>query len=167
MSEEEDTPESVLNKHKHKKFVKTDEDCEGYNASNSDNNFEVRRKQGNKCPNLKNVDSSQQVAKKGASRLSNSFTEPQKYGKESLNETNQDKDLWENLERAINKDHETSSVEETMTVSQFLDNKEADIEKKQSSLFRKEITGTREERVKQVNDYSVFLRPQGKIVSMV
>jgi len=36
---------------------------------------------------------------------------------------------------------------------------------KQSSLFRKEIQGTRLERIDQINEYSLTLRPQAKIVS--
>jgi hypothetical protein len=38
---------------------------------------------------------------------------------------------------------------------------------KQSSFLRKEIHGSREERIMQINEYSKTLRPQGKVVAIV
>jgi hypothetical protein len=95
-----------------------------------------------------------------------------------------EEDLWENLERAKGakanySDTESSntsqgepekntSADTGMTIAQFLgQDSAANVpEQKQSSLLRKEIQGTKEERILQINNYSQTLRPQGKVVAI-
>ena len=81
-----------------------------------------------------------------------------------------EEDLWENLERvkggkASYSDSESSSTSQAepekgndddkgMTIAQFLGQDDGESQQKQSSLSRKEIQGTKEERFLQINNYS-------------
>lgn len=83
-----------------------------------------------------------------------------------------DKDLWENLELGAMSAEDSKKQEgSSMTIADFLGQGEASAQvgpkAKQSSYHRKEITGTREERIAQINEYGKSIRPAARVVGLL
>lgn len=166
---EDDSKNLILNSclnRKSKKSFNWEEETEGYNASNSDNNFDI----GKNRSRYRNLMVDNLMAKQ-ASKLSRSSSEHDAKSLSNDEHISSNANLWDNLENVVLKKENSSSdvsdkEEEGMTIEHFLGTEVTKTEE-QTTKNIKELRGSKAERIAFINTEGKLRRPIAKVINIV